>query len=760
MDRNKSRGKPGRSLIRVRDKASSGPSTPRGDVEEEDKAAVKIEETPAEPTPVPVIKAPEEAPPVAASADESEEASTPAEEEETDETSSVSLPARKPRERSVPLRLLDAVKPPVVSVPKKVEPEESGGEDNDQAENESNSSQSTRSQRGARNRTVKDRTAEDESQEASRPARKRGKSKVDDKDEDDKASRSKIKEEPVATNGKDEPEKKPAKETEKKSKASGKESGSKAAKNKKSEEPSKQVVVDETSKKAEDEEKSGTEEPTPKRRGRKPKVLGDSEEEEGGRLPAHIDVQIGDKLKVYYGPMQDSKVTYEAKVCEIRNEGATKLYMVHYTGWNTRYDEWVKRVRIAENLTWTPNRKRSKSAAGQNPRSNATSVPTGPSSGPSSNKVAVPAKRGRARGQDSSRSATPSSVTSTSSTGQRNANTASGEDNSNNSSNKHRPPSSKGGRRRSRRISEMSTASGDSSNSSSEEEEEEAPRIRKKPIPANNKKAIAAESEDSDPPAEAPVESERTTPKRRYQQRNPRNSVEGEQVASEVKQAPETSTSSEVVQAPSTPTAATSQTPVRRGRRRAVTAPEVASAESVAPKEETEDAESGKASPAKVSSESTQPGELTFEFNLFYVYISNIFKIHFLAVDEPKGKDFDLKKIRSELKMPTDVSQVPSKVTVTSPLPPTQSHTPPSTTSPSTQESAPSRSRRGGDDDIYEFREPEPFEFEVRGKRESPFNEDRVHHHRILSPQQKKPGKEDEEDNPKATTVTFSCSAF
>lgn len=106
--------------------------------------------------------------------------------------------------------------------------------------------------------------------------------------------------------------------------------------------------------------------------------------------------------------------------------------------------------------------------------------------------------------------------------------------------------------------------------------------------------------------------------------------------------------------------------------------------------------------------------------------------------------------------MPTDVSQVPSKATVTSPLPPTQSHTPPSTTSPSTQESAPSRSRRGGDDDIYEFREPEPFEFEVRGKRESPFNEDRVHHHRILSPQQKKPGKEDEEDNPKATTVTFS----
>lgn len=38
------------------------------------------------------------------------------------------------------------------------------------------------------------------------------------------------------------------------------------------------------------------------------------------------------------------------------------MYLVHYTGWNTRYDEWVKRARIAENLTWTPARKRSKSA--------------------------------------------------------------------------------------------------------------------------------------------------------------------------------------------------------------------------------------------------------------------------------------------------------------------------------------------------------------------------------------------------------------
>jgi Ras-related protein Rab-1A len=32
------------------------------------------------------------------------------------------------------------------------------------------------------------------------------------------------------------------------------------------------------------------------------------------------------------------------------------MFLVHYTGWNTRYDEWIPRTRIAENLSWTPAR--------------------------------------------------------------------------------------------------------------------------------------------------------------------------------------------------------------------------------------------------------------------------------------------------------------------------------------------------------------------------------------------------------------------
>jgi len=37
-----------------------------------------------------------------------------------------------------------------------------------------------------------------------------------------------------------------------------------------------------------------------------------------GQLASHISVGIGDKLKVYYGPTHESKVTYEAKVSVLK----------------------------------------------------------------------------------------------------------------------------------------------------------------------------------------------------------------------------------------------------------------------------------------------------------------------------------------------------------------------------------------------------------------------------------------------------------
>ncbi|XP_050531327.1 AT-rich interactive domain-containing protein 4B-like isoform X2 [Daktulosphaira vitifoliae] len=56
-------------------------------------------------------------------------------------------------------------------------------------------------------------------------------------------------------------------------------------------------------------------------------------------------IAVGDDLVVYYGDKHAT--TYDAKVlnvCDI--EGAKKFY-VHYKGWNSRYDEWIDVTRIA-----------------------------------------------------------------------------------------------------------------------------------------------------------------------------------------------------------------------------------------------------------------------------------------------------------------------------------------------------------------------------------------------------------------------------
>ena len=52
----------------------------------------------------------------------------------------------------------------------------------------------------------------------------------------------------------------------------------------------------------------------------------------GGTVP-DFPIEVGDKLKVYY---DEQKVTYEAKVIEIAKQEGNPIYLVHYTGWNTR----------------------------------------------------------------------------------------------------------------------------------------------------------------------------------------------------------------------------------------------------------------------------------------------------------------------------------------------------------------------------------------------------------------------------------------
>nr|XP_033337214.1 AT-rich interactive domain-containing protein 4B [Megalopta genalis] len=118
-----------------------------------------------------------------------------------------------------------------------------------------------------------------------------------------------------------------------------------------------------------------------KRRGRKRKEYeaekSRSDEQLTESAPCYKGpVELGDRLKVYYGPTHESKVTYEAKVIDMERDGTEPMYLVHYTGWNTRYDEWIKASRIAQNFT---------QAQGRVKRVKANSRPQTPSTNLSNN---------------------------------------------------------------------------------------------------------------------------------------------------------------------------------------------------------------------------------------------------------------------------------------------------------------------------------------------------------------------------------------
>lgn len=143
-------------------------------------------------------------------------------------------------------------------------------------------------------------------------------------------------------------------------------------------------------------------------------------------LPNYKNVCIGDKLKVYYGPTHESKVTYEAKVLEVEGGGQDESYLVHYTGWNNRYDEWIKRSRIADNLSWSPARGKRrhqaqvpgiKKSSVKGSRRTLTPARDGASPLQKDQIQAVPTLPGVEKCRDSQppRCSTPSSVTSSSS---------------------------------------------------------------------------------------------------------------------------------------------------------------------------------------------------------------------------------------------------------------------------------------------------------------------------------------------------------
>lgn len=70
---------------------------------------------------------------------------------------------------------------------------------------------------------------------------------------------------------------------------------------------------------------------------------GESEGEEGEEDSEPC--LTGTKVKVKYGRGKTQKI-YEASIKSTENDDGEVLYLVHYYGWNVRYDEWVKADRI------------------------------------------------------------------------------------------------------------------------------------------------------------------------------------------------------------------------------------------------------------------------------------------------------------------------------------------------------------------------------------------------------------------------------
>uniref|UniRef100_A0A8C1WBL4 AT rich interactive domain 4A (RBP1-like) n=1 Tax=Cyprinus carpio TaxID=7962 RepID=A0A8C1WBL4_CYPCA len=70
----------------------------------------------------------------------------------------------------------------------------------------------------------------------------------------------------------------------------------------------------------------------------------DEREEDDGCEDSEHSV-TGTKVKVKYGKGKTQKI-YEANIKNTETDDGEVLYLVHYYGWNVRYDEWVKADRI------------------------------------------------------------------------------------------------------------------------------------------------------------------------------------------------------------------------------------------------------------------------------------------------------------------------------------------------------------------------------------------------------------------------------
>ncbi|XP_076235160.1 AT-rich interaction domain hat-trick [Calliopsis andreniformis] len=383
-------------------------------------------------------------------------------------------------------------------------------------------------------------------------------------------------------------------------------------------------------------------------------------------------VELGDRLKVYYGPTHESKVTYEAKVIDMEKDGTEPMYLVHYTGWNTRYDEWIKASRIAQNFT---------QAQGRVKRIKATSRPQTPSTNLSNN------------------------VNKSSKIVSNNANSNTSQS-----------------RRRAQSVAPTTTVI--SSTSVKEVKKEEKEKEKEAPQPTRSTTPLSVTSSSSRTKSPA-------TPANNRQTRTTRNADEHRRRTrrmsghTDISVASETEDSEAYDSDTTEPEQAkTKSKSIDERKRREVKS----RAEDRIKPDETSDGEED-----KDNLEEPRRGKRVRRT----IGKSQGIKSEPDSDDEqPKGRDFDLNQIRSELKGfdkavklelvrvepdPEDDIKIEEKETVALVSPKLEKNL-----EPSKLEITPESKTVDSTEDIYEFKEPEPFEFEVRNKRDTSGEKDKV----------------------------------
>ncbi|XP_044599044.1 AT-rich interactive domain-containing protein 4A isoform X2 [Cotesia glomerata] len=449
-------------------------------------------------------------------------------------------------------------------------------------------------------------------------------------------------------------------------------------------------------------------------------------------------VQLGDRLKVYYGPTHESKVTYEAKVIGVESlDGSEEMnYLVHYTGWNTRYDEWIKAARIAQNFTQSQARVR---------RTKATPRPQTPSTS-SSKSVKTPTTglQGRRRAQSvaPTTSKTCSSTTSTSSS----ASSVNNKDNKE-SSQPARSTTPLSVNSFSSRTKSPATPAGSRPTRNTRNAEQLGIELRRRTrrMSGHTDLSVVTESEDSDAYETDTTEPERARTRSRGTEERRRREVR-RRVEDRIKP----DENSEVEDEKDAVNEPRRTRRLRRTSNKIQSKSEVDSSGAVADDDE-DDVE---------DEENDENDDDDEEEN----QVADTFECAQQGHDEqPKGRDFDLNQIRSELKgfdkavkmdllrmEPENSGDEDSKPRVEDlqkeikeekkkikdiKVEETVDVKPAVETLAVKADPSPSPT-----EDVYEFKEPEPFEFEVRNKRDSSGDKDKPKK-RVFDEEPKSPKK-------------------